>query len=78
MIPTTDATKRYEGDTLTVVFNMFVHILFSGEDLVDGSKKGLQRQNQNQLFDLWLMKFWPVNNAECLCDEIRKLGHTLL
>lgn len=48
VIPTT-------GDTLTVVFDMFVHIIFSRENLIDGSQKGLQRQNQHQqLCDLWL------------------------
>lgn len=39
---------------LTVVFNMFVHIVLSRKDLIDGSQERLQSQNGHcQLCDLW-------------------------
>lgn len=39
---------------LTVVFNMFVHIVLSRKDLIDGSQERLQSQNEHcQLCDLW-------------------------
>lgn len=48
------ADALQQSHILTVVFNMFVHIVLSRKDLTDGSQERLQNQNEKcQLCELW-------------------------